>query len=148
MAGLTWVVGGGGGKDLTRETLTTTTTTTMMVMMMMMIMSITKLIWHLCKWSYSSTRVCVYFTFPDLLLLWRAGYGCNSNHNPSKTDRSGSTFLANAHWLPKGHSFWKVPRLRPFVLLVTETCTWGTDNLVCLKTKNNLNYKDPVCTAQ
>ena len=33
------------------------------------------------------------------------------------------TFLSSDPWFPKEHCFWKVPSLRPFVLLVRVPCT-------------------------
>jgi hypothetical protein len=46
-----------------------------------------------------------------VLILW-----------PFEGQKCESTFLFSASRLPKEHCFWKVSRVRPFVLLVRATC--------------------------
>ena len=42
-----------------------------------------------------------------------------------KTEKNEDNFLSNAPTFPKKNfAFWKVPRIRPCVILVRATCRW------------------------
>ena len=77
----------------------------------------------------------------------RTGSWNISQINHLKMEKSGSTVLLNAARCPKERCFRKIPRLRPFFLLVKEICIghWWNDtgrNLTCVVVEDS-----PYCTV-
>jgi hypothetical protein len=88
---------------------------------------------------------CCFYTYLTCLVMeteyvWctvRTGSLNVSQINPLKTEKSESTVLFSSFRCPKERCFWKVPRLRPCVLLVRKTYMgyWWNDidrNLTCI----------------